>query len=56
MRQATNLRHFSLPMLQPGITINTSPSDFDAIRQVRMERFDGERFRAFGPILSSAVG
>jgi ABC-type branched-subunit amino acid transport system substrate-binding protein len=56
MRQAANLHHFGLPMLQPGITINTSPTDFDAIKGVRMERFDGERFRAFGPILSGTIG
>jgi ABC-type branched-subunit amino acid transport system substrate-binding protein len=56
MRQAANLQDFPLPMLQPGITVNTSPTDFDAIAQVRMERFDGERFRSFGPILTSAIG
>ncbi|MBV8090532.1 MAG: ABC transporter substrate-binding protein [Alphaproteobacteria bacterium] len=56
MRQAANLHHFELPMLQPGITINTSPSEFVAITQVRMEEFDGERFRTFGPILTAAIG
>ena len=44
MRQAANLRHLELPMLLPGITINTSPTDFAPIKQVQMERFDGERF------------
>ena len=43
-------------MLQPGITVNSSPTDIAPIKQVRMERFDGERFRGFGPILTSAVG
>jgi hypothetical protein len=42
-------------MLQPGITVNTSPTQFDAITQVRMELFDGERFKTFGPVLSSTV-
>jgi ABC-type branched-subunit amino acid transport system substrate-binding protein len=56
MRQAASLHHFQLPMLMPGITVNTSPTDFDPIKQVRMERFDGERFRSFGPILTSAIG
>ena len=42
-------------MLQPGITVNTSPSNFDAIDQVRMERFDGERFQSFGPVLTPAI-
>ena len=37
MRQAANLHHFELPMLLPGITINTSPTDFAPIKQARME-------------------
>ncbi|HJU17066.1 MAG TPA: ABC transporter substrate-binding protein [Stellaceae bacterium] len=56
MKQAANLHHLELPMLLPGITINTSPTDFAAIKQVQMERFEGERFHRFGPILTSAVG
>jgi hypothetical protein len=56
MRQAANLHDFTLPMLQPGITVNTSPSDFAPIKQVRMERFDGERFLTFGPVSTAAIG
>ena len=56
MRQAANLRDLELPMLQPGIAVNTSPTDFVAIKQVRMEEFDGERFRTFGPVLTAAIG
>jgi ABC-type branched-subunit amino acid transport system substrate-binding protein len=56
MRQAANLHHLELPMPLPGITINTSPTDFAPIKQVQMERFEGERFQRFGPILTSAVG
>ena len=56
MRQAANLHDVKLPMLQPGITLNTSPTDFVAIKQVRMERFDGQQFQTFGPILSGAIG
>jgi ABC-type branched-subunit amino acid transport system substrate-binding protein len=56
MRHAANLHNFLLPMLQPGITINTSPTEFVAITQVRMERFDGQRFQTFGPVLSGEIG
>ena len=42
-------------MLQPGVTCNTSLTDFDPIKQVRMERFDGARFEGFGPLLSGEV-
>jgi branched-chain amino acid transport system substrate-binding protein len=55
MRQAANLHHLGLPMLLPGIMINTRPADFAPIKQVQMERFDGKRFIRFGPILSGTT-
>jgi hypothetical protein len=56
MRQAANIHNLSLPMLLPGITINTSPTDFSPIKQVQMARFDGTRWVLFGPILTGAIG
>jgi branched-chain amino acid transport system substrate-binding protein len=56
MKQAASLQHLELPMLLPGITINTSPTNFAPIRQAQLRRFDGERYVPFGPILSAAVG
>ena len=53
MRQAANLHDLELPMLQPGITVNTSPTNFRALKQVRMERFDGQRFQTFGEVLTA---
>jgi branched-chain amino acid transport system substrate-binding protein len=55
MRQAANLHQLELPMLLPGITINTGLTDFAPIKQVQMERFDGERFIRFGPIMSGTI-
>jgi branched-chain amino acid transport system substrate-binding protein len=52
MKQAANLHDFTVPMLLPGITINTSPTDFAPIKQLQMQRFDGERWNLFGPIIS----
>ncbi|MGC2198954.1 MAG: ABC transporter substrate-binding protein [Stellaceae bacterium] len=56
MKQAANLHDLSLPMLLPGIMVNTSPTNFAPIRQAQMRRFDGERYVPFGPVLSGAVG
>jgi ABC-type branched-subunit amino acid transport system substrate-binding protein len=56
MNQVANLRGFTLPMLLPGITINTSPTDFAPIKQVQMGRFDGERWQLFKPLLTGSVG
>jgi branched-chain amino acid transport system substrate-binding protein len=56
MKQAASLRQVALPLLLPGITINTSPTNFAPIRQAQMRRFDGERYIPFGPILSGTIG
>jgi branched-chain amino acid transport system substrate-binding protein len=55
MRQAANLHDFTVPMLLPGISINTSPTDFAPVKQIQMAKFDGERWQLFGPLISGAV-
>jgi branched-chain amino acid transport system substrate-binding protein len=55
MRQAANLHDLRLGMLLPGITINTSPIDFAPIKQMQMERFNGQTWELFGPILNGAL-
>jgi branched-chain amino acid transport system substrate-binding protein len=52
MRQATSLRRLTLPMLLPGIEINTSPTNYHPIRQLHMMRFDGTRWALFGDLVS----
>jgi branched-chain amino acid transport system substrate-binding protein len=49
MKQAANLHDLKLDMLLPGITINTSPTDFAPIKQLQLIRFDGEKWERFGP-------
>ena len=56
MRQAASLKNFSVPILLPGIIVNTGPSDFFPIEQMQMARFSGERWELFGPMLSGDVG
>jgi branched-chain amino acid transport system substrate-binding protein len=56
MKQAANQRNFELPMLLPGIVINTSATDFQMIKQAQMRRFDGERYVPFGPVLPGGIG
>jgi branched-chain amino acid transport system substrate-binding protein len=55
MKQAASLHDFTVPMLLPGIKINTSPTDFAPVKQVQMGRFNGERWELFGPLLTGAV-
>jgi branched-chain amino acid transport system substrate-binding protein len=42
MWQAANIHDLQLGILLPGITINTSPIDFAPIKQMQMERFNGQ--------------
>jgi branched-chain amino acid transport system substrate-binding protein len=51
MRQAANLKNFEVPVLLPGVRINTSASDFYPIEQVQLARFDGKRWVLFGDVL-----
>ncbi|WP_426440612.1 ABC transporter substrate-binding protein [Bradyrhizobium genosp. P] len=42
--------NFDLPMLLPGIVIKTSSSDYFPLQQMRLGRFDGERWQLFGDV------
>jgi ABC-type branched-subunit amino acid transport system substrate-binding protein len=42
MRQAANLKGVELPMMLPGIKLNTSPTDYTPIKQMNLRRFDGK--------------
>ena len=55
MKQAANLHDLSLPMLLPGITINTGPTDYFPIKQMQMVRFTGEHWEGFGPLIAGAI-
>ena len=56
MKQAANLKDLKLPMLLPGIAINTSPTDFYPLKQMQMQQFTGTDWRSVGPIMSGALG
>jgi branched-chain amino acid transport system substrate-binding protein len=44
MEVATHLHDVRMPSLLPGITISTSPTDYDPMKEVRLMRFDGHRW------------
>jgi len=52
MRQAATLKGLQIPMLLPGIAINTSPGDHAPIEQMQMQRFTDGRWERFGPVRS----
>ena len=51
MKQAANFQKFRLPMLLPGITVSTSPTDYYPIQAVQLSRFKGESWDLFGDVM-----
>jgi ABC-type branched-subunit amino acid transport system substrate-binding protein len=50
--RVSHMEELSMPMLIPGITLNTTPTDYHAIKQMRMKRFDGARWGPLGGVIS----
>jgi hypothetical protein len=42
MRQATSFHQVTFPWLLPGITLNTSPTDYQPVKELRETRFNGK--------------
>jgi len=55
LKQALNLKDLELPMLLPGIKINTSGTDHLPVEQMQMMRFDGKQWVRFGEVLDARV-
>ena len=54
MKQAANLHDVELPMLLPGIKVNTGPTDYYPVKQMQLMRWDGTRWVRFGEIMSGS--
>jgi branched-chain amino acid transport system substrate-binding protein len=51
MKQAANFQKFRLPLVLPGITVSTSPTDYYPIQAVQLSRFKGETWELFGDVM-----
>jgi len=52
-KQAYSIRDLELPMLLPGIKVNTAPDDHMPVEQMQFMRFDGKQWERFGEILTA---
>jgi len=52
MKQAANLKNFDVPVLLPGINVNTSPDDYYPIQQMQLQKWDGKTWVLFGDVIS----
>ena len=51
MRVAANLKSVELPMLLPGIRMNTSATDFAPFQHMWLQKFDGKQWVLFGGVM-----
>jgi ABC-type branched-subunit amino acid transport system substrate-binding protein len=51
MKQATSLSGIVGDLALPGMSVSTSPTDYRVNKQLQMQRFNGERWELFGPII-----
>jgi branched-chain amino acid transport system substrate-binding protein len=51
MKQAASFQKFRVPLLLPGITVSTSPTDYYPIQAVQLQRFKGETWELFGDVM-----
>jgi branched-chain amino acid transport system substrate-binding protein len=55
MRQAADIHGLALPMLLPGVTINTSATDYRPIKQMRLVQFDGRTWRSVSDLIDDEM-
>jgi branched-chain amino acid transport system substrate-binding protein len=52
LRRATSISDLVLPMLLPGIKVETAPDDYLPYQTMRLQRFDGRSWQLFGDPIS----
>jgi len=52
LKQAYSIKDLELPMLLPGIKINTTPTDHVPVEQMQFMRFTGKQWERFGELLT----
>jgi branched-chain amino acid transport system substrate-binding protein len=50
LKQAYSIKDMELPMMLPGIKVNTSPTDHVPIEQMQFMRFTGKQWERFGEL------
>ena len=51
MKQAASFHNLTLPLVLPGITVNTSPTDYYPLQAVQLARFKGGTWDLFGDVM-----
>jgi len=51
MKQATSINGLEVPVLLPGIKVNTSPTNYHPIRAMQLQTWDGAKWVRFGEVI-----
>ncbi len=54
MRQALSLHEVRCPILLPGMTLNTSPTNYRPMRQLQLMRWTGKSWERFGGLIEGS--
>jgi branched-chain amino acid transport system substrate-binding protein len=54
MKQAADLHDVAIPTLLPGITVNTSQTNYHPIRKSQLARWNGKNWELFGNVIEGA--
>jgi branched-chain amino acid transport system substrate-binding protein len=53
-KQATNIHDLELPLLLPGVKLNTTATNYYPVTQLQLTKFDGKSWVRFGDVLSGS--
>jgi ABC-type branched-subunit amino acid transport system substrate-binding protein len=53
MKQASHIKNLKLPLMLPGVVLNTTPTDYFLVKQGQLARFTGTQWQGFGDVLST---
>jgi branched-chain amino acid transport system substrate-binding protein len=54
LKQATNLAPMEIATLLPGVKVQTQPTNYNVIRQMQLQRWDGKSWVRFGNVIEGA--
>jgi branched-chain amino acid transport system substrate-binding protein len=54
MREAANLHNLELPVVLPGIKVNTGPTNYHPITSMQLQRWNGKSWDVFGDVIAAS--
>jgi len=54
MAQTNNLHDLEIPVLLPGLKVNTGPTNHHPVRAMQLEKWDGKKWVLFGDVIQGA--